>query len=45
MECARNMIVAHGLKLEFWGEVVNTTVYIKNRCPTKVLNSKTPQKE
>ncbi len=30
MECARNMIHARGLDLEFWAEVVNTTVYIKN---------------
>jgi hypothetical protein len=29
--------------MEFWAEVVNTTVYIKNQCPTKVLDSKTPQ--
>jgi hypothetical protein len=44
MECARNMILAHGLELEFWGKVVNTMVYIKNQCPTNVLDSKTPQK-
>jgi hypothetical protein len=25
MECARNMILAQGLELEFWGEAVNTT--------------------
>jgi hypothetical protein len=43
MECARSMIFAQGLNLEFWGEAVNTAVYIKNRCPTKVLDSKTPQ--
>jgi hypothetical protein len=43
MECAKNMILAQGLKLEFWGEAMNTTVYIKNRCPTKALDSKTPQ--
>jgi len=24
MECARKMILAQGLELEFWGEVVNT---------------------
>jgi len=39
MECARSMILAQGLGLEFWGEAVN----IKNRCPTKALDSKTPQ--
>jgi len=29
--------------LEFWAEAVNTAIYIKNRCPTKALESKTPQ--
>jgi len=43
MECARNMILTQGLELEFWGEVVNRTVYIKNQCPTKAFDSKTPQ--
>ncbi len=43
MECARNMILAQGLNLEFWGEAMNTAMYIKNRCPTKVLDSKTLQ--
>jgi hypothetical protein len=43
MECARSMILAQGLGLEFWGEAVNTAVYIKNRYPTKALDSKTPQ--
>jgi hypothetical protein len=43
MECARSMILAQGLEFEFWGETVNKVVYIKNRCPTKVLDSKTPQ--
>jgi hypothetical protein len=43
MECARSMILTQGLELEFWGEAVNTAVYIKNRCPTKAFDSKTPQ--
>jgi hypothetical protein len=43
MECARSMILAQGLELEFWGEAVNTVVYIKNRCPTKALDSKSLQ--
>ncbi len=30
MECARSKILAQGLELEFWGEAVNTAVYIKN---------------
>ncbi len=43
MECARSMIHAQGLDLEFWAEAVNTTVYIKNQCPTKAFESQTPQ--
>ncbi len=43
MECARNMIFTQGLELAFWGEAVNTAIYIKNRCPTKALHSKTLQ--
>jgi hypothetical protein len=35
------MILAQGLELEFWGEMVNTTMYIKNRCLTKAHDSKT----
>ncbi len=41
MECTRNMIRAQGLDLEFRAEAVNTAIYIKNRCPTKALESKT----
>ncbi len=37
------MILAQGLNFEFWGEAVNIAMYIKNRCPTKALDSKTPQ--
>jgi hypothetical protein len=37
MKCARSMNLAQGFDLEFWGEVVNTTAYIKNQCPTKAL--------
>jgi hypothetical protein len=43
MECVRNMIHAQGLDLEFWAEAMNMTIYIKNRCPTKALDSKTLQ--
>ncbi len=43
MECVRSMILAEGLDLEFWVEAINTTVYIKNRCPSKALDSKTLQ--
>jgi hypothetical protein len=37
------MIHAQGLDLEIWAEAVNTTVYIKNQCPIKTLDLKTPQ--
>jgi hypothetical protein len=30
MECARSMILAQGLELEFWGKTVNATMYIKH---------------
>ncbi len=30
MECARSMILAQALDLEFWAEAVNTAVYINN---------------
>jgi hypothetical protein len=43
MECARIMIFAQGLELEFWGEAMKTGVYIRNRCLTKGHDSKTPQ--
>jgi hypothetical protein len=43
MECVKNMILAQGLGLELWGEAINTTVNIKNRCLTKAFDSKTLQ--
>jgi hypothetical protein len=44
MECVRSMIRAlEGLDLEFGAKAVNITVYIKNQCPTKALESKAPQ--
>jgi hypothetical protein len=43
MECGRSMICAQGLDLELWAEAVNTTVYIKDRCPINAFDSKTPQ--
>jgi hypothetical protein len=43
MECARSIIRAQGFDLEFWAKAMNTAIYINNRCPTKVFESKTPQ--
>ncbi len=44
MECARSMIRAQGLDLEFWAKAVNTSVYIKNRCPKKLLSQRPHKK-
>ena len=38
---AKCMLLEKGIPFEFWAEVVNTAVYIFNRCPTKALNKKT----
>jgi hypothetical protein len=43
MECTRSMIRAQKLDLDFWAEAMNTTIDIKNRCPTRSLKSKMPQ--
>jgi len=43
MEMARSMIKDKGLSNTFWAEVVYTTVYILNICPTKVINDKNPK--
>ena len=31
------------LPKSFWGEAVNTTVYLINRCPFATLNFKVPE--
>lgn len=42
IEMARSMIIHAGVKHYLWAEAVNTAVYIRNRCPTKKLEDKTP---
>ena len=42
MECARSMLKGKNLSNGFWAKAVNTAVYLKNRSPTKILESKTP---
>ncbi|KAI5339806.1 hypothetical protein L3X38_019078 [Prunus dulcis] len=42
VEIAKSMLHEKGLPYEFWVEVVNTTVYILNRCPSKSLKKVTP---
>ena len=41
MEMAKAMLYEKGLPKFFWTKVVNTTVYLLNRCPTKALLNKT----
>ena len=42
METTRAMLMEKGLSKTFWAEAVSTTVYLLNRCPTKVIQDKTP---
>nr|KYP47813.1 hypothetical protein KK1_030509 [Cajanus cajan] len=42
MKMARSMLKENGLPNTFWAEGVYTAVYILNRCPTKVVQDKTP---
>ncbi|WVZ79350.1 LOW QUALITY PROTEIN: hypothetical protein U9M48_026940 [Paspalum notatum var. saurae] len=39
---ARSMLKAKKMPVEFWGEAVNTAVFILNRAPTKSLKGMTP---
>ncbi|EEC81933.1 hypothetical protein OsI_25798 [Oryza sativa Indica Group] len=39
---ARSMLKAKGLPGMFWGEAVNTAVYLLNRCSSKSIDGKTP---
>jgi hypothetical protein len=38
----RSLLKAKGLPGWFWGEAVNTAVYVLNRCPTKSIDGVTP---
>jgi hypothetical protein len=42
VEMARCLLKAMQVPPQFWGEAVNTAVYLLNRAPTKSLDSKTP---
>ncbi|KAH9310278.1 hypothetical protein KI387_044223 [Taxus chinensis] len=44
MEMARSMLKAKHLPNEYWAETVACVVYILNRCPTKIVKDKVPQK-
>ncbi|KAM1485555.1 hypothetical protein TB1_036396 [Malus domestica] len=42
VEMAKSMMHEKNMPYKFWGEAVNTSVYLLNRCPTKALEKKTP---
>ena len=42
MEIVRSILIEKGLPKILWSEAVSTTVYLLNRCPTKVVEGKTP---
>ena len=39
----RCVLLSANLPKRFWGEVVNTTVYLINMCPSTALNFKVPK--
>ena len=40
---ARAMLHDQGLPMHLWAEACNTTVYVQNRCPHRVLGMSTPK--
>eukprot|EP00253_Pinus_taeda_P011591 PITA_11591 len=40
---ARAMLHDQGLPLHLWAETCNTTVYVQNRCPHRILGMSTPE--
>jgi len=42
VEMARCMLLQSKLPNSLWAEAINTANFIRNRCPTKVLNDTTP---
>ena len=41
VEMAR-LLIGSGIHEKFWTEATDTAVYLKNRCPTRALDGKTP---
>ena len=41
MEMARYLLLERKIPNQFWAEVVNTSVYLLNRLPTKALEDMT----
>ena len=42
VECARSMLHNYSMPLQFWGEAINTVVYVLNRISTRTLHGDTP---
>jgi len=42
LEMARCMLIQAKLPSSFWAEAIATATYIRNRCPSKTLNNRTP---
>lgn len=42
LERVRCMLLGARLPKTFWGEIVNTTIYLIDRSPSSVLNCMTP---
>lgn len=42
VEMARCMLLQSGIPKSLWAEAVNAAAYIRNRCPTKILENQTP---
>ena len=42
VEMARSMMKEKGLPTKYWGEAITTTIYLINRCPTKLVHDNIP---
>ncbi len=42
VESARSMLLDANLSKQYWAEAVSMAVYLRNRCPTKAVEGKTP---
>lgn len=45
VEMTRCMLLESGLPQSLWSEALHTATYLRNRCPTKVLDEKTPYEQ
>lgn len=42
MDTARCLLIESDLPPSFWAEAINAAAYIRNRCPSRTLNGRTP---